>query len=183
MSTKKQTKSNGVMAKMLGPKLLSNLEKTESTGAILSDKDLVLLYFSASWCPPCKKFTPVLAEFYEQYCVSNKVEIVYVSSDSDIPSFKGYYGQMPWKSILMLDTAHIKQKLANDLKISGIPALIVLDPKTGSFVTDLARDQVMSAAGNKEKCDELIKTWKSTEAVPISEAQLSGSGAGGGLVM
>merc|ERR1711902_360655 len=32
----------------------------------LSEKDIVCLYFSAHWCPPCRGFTPVLKEFYEK---------------------------------------------------------------------------------------------------------------------
>jgi hypothetical protein len=41
---------------------------------------------------------------------------------------------MPWKIIPSLDTAHIKQKLEDEIKISGIPALIVvLDAKTWKF--------------------------------------------------
>lgn len=181
MSTKKQkqNKSNSPMVKLFGPNLLSNLEKTESTVSILKDKDLVLLYFSASWCPPCKAFTPILTEFYNNHCIQNNIEIVYVSSDHDIPSFNGYYGKMPWKSIPPLDTAHIKQKLADDVKISGIPALIVLDAKTGKFVTDLAKDDVNSAGSSEEKCKELIQKWKEAEAVPMEEAQLSGTGPAG----
>ena len=28
-------------------------------------QDLVLYYFSAHWCPPCRQFTPMLKDFYE----------------------------------------------------------------------------------------------------------------------
>ena len=31
----------------------------------LREKSLVLFYFSAHWCPPCRGFTPVLKDFYE----------------------------------------------------------------------------------------------------------------------
>lgn len=85
---------------------------------------------------------------------------------------------MPWKSLPPLDSAHIKQKLADSLKISGIPALIVLDGD-GNFVTDLAKDDVHAAGTNEVKCKEVIQKWKALEAVPIAEAQLSGSGQGG----
>jgi len=27
-------------------------------------KEIVCLYFSAFWCPPCQNFTPVLKDFY-----------------------------------------------------------------------------------------------------------------------
>jgi nucleoredoxin len=184
MSTKKQKQNimSTPMTGLFGPHLLSNLTKTESTNTILKNKDLVLLYFSASWCPPCQSFTPTLAEFYKTYCIPHNIEIVYVSSDRDIPSFNEYYGgKMPWKSIPPMDTVAIKSKLANDLRISGIPALIVLDAKTGNFVSDTARDDVMVAAGSgsKEQCEELVRKWKDADAVPIEEAQFSGSGPPG----
>ena len=33
--------------------------------AALAGKDVILIYFSAHWCPPCRTFTPVLKDFYE----------------------------------------------------------------------------------------------------------------------
>ena len=33
--------------------------------AALQGKSVVLIYFSAHWCPPCRAFTPVLKDFYE----------------------------------------------------------------------------------------------------------------------
>jgi nucleoredoxin len=36
-----------------------------SADSALEGKDLVLYYFSAHWCPPCRQFTPMLKDFYE----------------------------------------------------------------------------------------------------------------------
>jgi thiol-disulfide isomerase/thioredoxin len=30
----------------------------------LQDRKIIAYYFSAHWCPPCRLFTPVLADFY-----------------------------------------------------------------------------------------------------------------------
>jgi len=68
-------------------------------------KSIVGLYFSASWCPPCQTFTPLLIDFYN--VVNNKngsnekqrqqtLEIVFVSSDREERSFTNYYTKMPW---------------------------------------------------------------------------------------
>lgn len=92
---------------------------------------------------------------------------------------------MPWCSLPFSNEARaLKQKLANMLKISGIPTLIVLDSK-GNFVTDAGRNDVMQVVGRgtmsvqEEKGKELVKRWKETQAVPIEEAQFSGGGQGG----
>ncbi len=133
-------------------------------------------------CPPCKRFTPILSEFYTKHCPSNKVEIVFISSDSDLQSFKDYYGKMPFRSLPAQDTAHIKQKLADRLKIAGIPSLIVLDAKTSHLVSYDARSEVMSAMDAKDggkSCEELIQKWKDAETVPIEEADISSPGQGG----
>ena len=66
----------------------------------------LLFYFSiylfiVTRCPPCRGFTPVLAEFYEVLAEEDRsaLEIVFVSSDKDQSSFNGYYGEMPWSSV------------------------------------------------------------------------------------
>ena len=37
----------------------------QSAESALAGKDIVMFYFSAHWCPPCRGFTPILKEFYE----------------------------------------------------------------------------------------------------------------------
>lgn len=159
---------------------MTDVKTSSPTKTVMKEKDLVLFYFSASWCPPCQTFTPVLSEFYTKCCVRNATEIIFISSDQTIEAHNEYFAKMPFASLPVEDTAHIKQKLADMFKISGIPSLIVLDAKTGKFVTDLARNEVSSISGaDLEKGKELIGKWKEVEAVPIEEAQLSGSGPPG----
>ena len=75
-------------------------KQTISTAAALSGKDVIGLYFSASWCGPCKRFTPMLRDVYNILKQSGKsFEIIFVSSDSDDESFEQYYGAMPWLSV------------------------------------------------------------------------------------
>lgn len=42
--------------------------------------DIVLFYFSAHWCPPCKQFTPMLKAFVNKF-PGNYINVVFVSSD------------------------------------------------------------------------------------------------------
>ena len=41
-------------------------------------QDLVLYYFSAHWCPPCRQFTPMLKDFYEVTRLLMKIKIKHV---------------------------------------------------------------------------------------------------------
>ena len=64
---------------------------------------LAVLYFSAHWCPPCRAFTPTLAEFYTKHQQSKNLEIIFVSFDRNEESFKEYVKDMPWLSIEFSD--------------------------------------------------------------------------------
>ena len=70
---------------LLGPSLLSADGKTVGTTSALRPKTAVGLYFSAHWCPPCRRFTPQLAEQYKKLAKELELpfEIVFVSSDRD----------------------------------------------------------------------------------------------------
>lgn len=104
---------------------------------------------------------------------TSRIEIIYVSSDRDAQEFGNNFQSMPW---LALQSQHFKSLLSKKCQVQGIPTLVVLNAKTGYFVTDKAREQVTRVGGNKEKVMSLIQEWKSVEAVPLEEATFSSGG-------
>ena len=47
-----------------GQKLLNKSGAVVKADEALEDKKIICFYFSSHWCPPCRTFTPVLADFY-----------------------------------------------------------------------------------------------------------------------
>lgn len=100
----------------------------------LKDKTLGL-YFSASWCPPCRRFTPKLTETYHDLLSQSKpLEVIFISRDRDEESFTSYFSKMPWLAIPFSDS-EAREKLAKTFKIMGIPTLAMIDAN-GNFLTD-----------------------------------------------
>jgi nucleoredoxin len=129
------------LAKVLGTKLQG--KNGEVSVDSLNGKH-VMLYFSAHWCPPCKKFTPKLGEYYKKHSAAKNFEIVFVSSDKDQAAFDEYYGEMPWLA-LPFPERDLKNQLSSKFKVSGIPSLCVLDPE-GNLITDKGREKVSTDA-------------------------------------
>ena len=133
-------------SQLLGTNFIDN-KGQEYTDSILANKN-VLLYFSASWCGPCRSFSPSLAEFYNKYHENKNFEIVFVSSDQDAESFNEYFGHMPWKALPFSDRQR-KQDLSKKFKVQGIPTLVVLD-QNGKLITDAGVENVMSDPSAEE---------------------------------
>jgi len=127
--------------KLFGPKLVSK-SGTVATEDALAGKAGVAIYFSAHWCPPCRGFTPKLAEAYTQQLKAKNLEVVFVSSDQDAGAFRSYYNSMPWLA-LPFDARKAKQELAQQFSVTGIPKLVILDG-AGKLVTADGRGKVMS---------------------------------------
>lgn len=141
-----------------GPEILTKngVQKTED---VLGGKRLIALSFSAHWCPPCRSFTPVLVDFYNQVKAlgPDELEVVFVSSDQDQAQFDGYYASMTYTA-LPFDNRALKQKLGDKYGVRGIPTLIVLDGRDGHVVDAAARGSVSSHASNpKAALDEWAK--------------------------
>jgi nucleoredoxin len=113
------------------------------TADALKGKEAIALYFSAHWCPPCRGFTPKLAEIYKGLVGAGKsFEIVFVSSDRDESAFDEYFAEQPWLA-LPFDERKLKASLSKKYKVSGIPSLIILDGETGEVITKDGRSAVM----------------------------------------
>lgn len=160
---------------LIGDKLLKDVKGTPvPTKEVLNtdDTSIVALYFSAHWCPPCKRFTPMLTDFYnaakEAKC---GIEIVFVSSDRNQEEFDEYYGAMPWLAMPIEGSAEMKIKLSQQLGVTGIPTIAVFDLKTGEFIAGgTARDDVVQSWRYPEKVIARIAKWKAMERHPIEEA-------------
>jgi nucleoredoxin len=128
------------LSALLGSELVTK-EGTGSTDTLLAGKT-VGLYFSAHWCPPCRGFTPKLAEMYKSTFQAKGLEIVFVSSDKDEAAFKEYYAEMPWLS-LPYANRELKETLSKKYKVRGIPSFVILD-SDGNTITTEGRDEIMS---------------------------------------
>jgi nucleoredoxin len=111
---------------------------------ILRGQQVVGLYFSASWCGPCKQFTPVLAEFYrDMKKKGKKFEIVWISRDRTAEEFVDYYQSMPWTAAALQNIANISNPLGEKYKLKGIPHFVILDGEDASVYTLDGRTKVL----------------------------------------
>ena len=131
------------LVKLLGEKLETK-DGVVSTAEALKGKKAVAIYFSAHWCPPCRNFTPKLAEAYKGLVAMGKsIEVVFISSDNDERSFELYYGEQPWLA-QPYAKRKLKAALSKKYEVSGIPSLIILDGETGELITKDGRRVVMA---------------------------------------
>ena len=92
----------------------------------------IMLYFSAHWCPPCRRFTPKLIELYNKIKTEKNLELIFCSLDNDEDDYKEYISDMPW--LCMPFEAKESQVLASKYKAEGIPHLVILDGE-GNVIT------------------------------------------------
>jgi len=79
-----------------------NEPKLTTFGELLSSKKptLVGIYFSMHNCPPCREFTPLLADLYTEFNEDkHQIEIVFFSGDKTQEEFDEYFKEMPWVAL------------------------------------------------------------------------------------
>lgn len=131
--------SASALTALFGPELVTK-SGTGSTDTLLAGKTIGI-YFSAHWCPPCRGFTPKLAEMYKTTFQAKGLEIVFASSDRDEAAFNEYYADMPWLA-LPYPNRELKETLSKKYKVRGIPSFVILD-SDGNTITTEGRDEIM----------------------------------------
>ena len=98
----------------------------EVTGAECEDwlrGKWLALYFSASWCKPCKSFTPVLAEYLRVH--ADRIAGVLVPFDEAVDRLRVYAQNLP--GAVYMDLDHVRN-VAQAFGAQHIPTLIFISP-------------------------------------------------------
>jgi nucleoredoxin len=92
-------------------------------------------YYSASWCPPCRAFTPKLVQFYATFKSQHpNFELIFVNEDhseSDMVAYMKNDG-MTWPAVRYGDIGLVN---ATQYCGSGIPDLVLLN-SDGKVLSD-----------------------------------------------
>ncbi|HTX17391.1 MAG TPA: thioredoxin-like domain-containing protein [Bacteroidota bacterium] len=95
----------------------------------VTGKKIVLLYFSAHWCGPCRAFTPKLVRYYKANGGGDKFEIVFVSFDRSEAELGEYMkeAEIPWVGVSWNcpGRAALQKKYCGP----GIPCLVMLNER------------------------------------------------------
>ena len=125
------------LEKVLHGPLLNCADGIVSPGQLDPSTVILGLYFSASWCGPCKAFTPLLAQMYKnvERRLPGALEIVFVSKDKTFAQYDSYASTMPWKAIPFEDV-EASLDISLEFGSRSIPHLVFID---------LVTEQVSSA--------------------------------------
>jgi nucleoredoxin len=104
--------------------------------AALANNKYFAVYYSASWCGPCRAFTPKLVEWYGKNKPAHpEFELIFVSSDNSEPEMDAYMAtdKMPWPALKY--TKKATNKSVTKYAGPGIPCLVFLDAE-GNVLSD-----------------------------------------------
>lgn len=136
---------------------------------VLSEKRVTAFLYSASWCPPCRAFSPLLKTVYAEAQAANiSFEIVYVSSDEDQDTFDTYRETMPWCAI-SFDKESTRRKLGELHAVNGIPMLIVVDSQ-GRTITKEGRSMI-----SRDKLAAVSRWCEHAPDVSVTDSSFSSS--------
>ena len=76
-------------------------------------------------CPPCRQFTPILADLYSEVNADQKsLEIIFMSGDKNVELYNDYYKEMPW---LALPFQHEKLRdICMKYEVKAVPRLVIM---------------------------------------------------------
>lgn len=122
----------------------------------LADAKVVLLYFSAHWCPPCRGFTPSLKDFYED-CDSSDLAIIFVTSDRSEADMKSYFSTDHGDYFAVPFGSELIAKLKTLCNVSGIPMLCQVDKAGSQVINAQVRGMVSSSTPPKTTLKTLLE--------------------------
>ena len=132
------------------PETLLDPKGNKISSDLLAGK-YVGLYFSASWCGPCRVFTPSLIKFRNKH--KAEFEVVLVGADGSSRAQANYMRKykMPW--LAMQNQSPEAKETRQATGVKQIPALVILGPDGKILSKDGKKEIVQSA-------ETALEGWK-----------------------
>ncbi|NWX12294.1 NXNL1 protein, partial [Aegotheles bennettii] len=134
-----------------GRVLMANREEDEvDTERELSralENKVLLLYFGSGQCPRCRRFAPLLKDFFVRLTDEFHVErasqlvLVYVSRDETQEQQRAFLRTMPRRWLALPFGDDFKRELELQFSISEVPAVVVLKPN-GEVIIENAVEEI-----------------------------------------
>lgn len=153
------TGAPNAMSEFLSGELVSlnggKLEPFEA--AKLGRKKYFAIYFSASWCPPCREFTPSLVQWYKRrQADSDKFDVIFVSRDRSEADMATYMAEdrMEWPAVLFSkrDSTPLSAHRGR-----GIPDLVIVDENGSVLSSSYQGGQYVGPMKALQYLDKLLK--------------------------
>jgi nucleoredoxin len=142
-ATARPAEPDSGLVELFGDSLLTAKGKPADLASL--NGKTIALYFSASWCPPCRAFSPILVDVADDLRKSGKpFELVLVGCDQSEEKALAYMAAHKMGGFLVPPEADANRALCNRYGVRGIPALVVVD-SSARTIDSSARSTVQSA--------------------------------------
>lgn len=106
----------------------------------------LLVNFWATWCAPCRKEMPMLAELQEEFGGKNFEVVTIATGRNKIAGMQQFFDEIGVDNLPMYRDP--KQALARDMAVLGLPITVILDPE-GQEIARLRGDADWSSDNAK----------------------------------
>lgn len=115
----------------------------------------VLLNFWATWCAPCRKEMPMLAELQDEFG-GDRFEVVTVATGrNSVAGMMKFFDEIEVDNLPMFRDP--RQALAREMAVLGLPITVILDP-AGMEIARMRGDADWASENAKEIISALIAT-------------------------
>ena len=117
---------------------------TDGAGKNVTLSDLsgkyIGLYFSASWCPDCRAYTPQLVKIYNKIHEDKNWQIIWVSYDRSEDAADKYFKEMPWIRLRWSEKDTRGKSMFKLTKQKYLPVVTMIDPNFCVINPDASSD-------------------------------------------
>ena len=134
------------------PETLLNIDGESVSSDQLKNK-YIGLYFSASWCGPCRKFTPRLVEFRNRF--QDDFEVILIGADGSAKAQANYMKKysMPWLMKNQSPEAKQASKLSG---VEFIPYLVIIN-SSGKIISKNGKAEISTRVPRQWNTEEIIE--------------------------